>query len=602
MGHACALPRRVYCSDESSDQSLIRSAYPAIHAGHHVWWSVAALSVGVLRMFPVALRMTIAARLLLWAGLASILFYSAVALGWYGLKLSRDSLYTAHEERLAAIRQTSEIERLLDYNRRLVLIAFQYDPDGKLSIAHGQALSVYLDEIRANTARIEALREQLKVRDLDETDHLLLARFDEHYGFWSEDLDAMLALLEIEDFGVNGMRVFLQVGAEEGRQASDVLVELRAYQEEKTEADFLLAERRYQLTVSVYIVLAVFGLVVGSAAGVMTLRRLRSGLKIVAGQAKAIASGDLTRQLDVSGNDEIADLMHDFARMRDNLRKLLVAVRDQVSLLGRSSSQMTSLSDGSSRLARHQAEAVSSMSAAVEELSVSIDEVRNHAEATRQTTERAEQASHDSEALIGQMSAEMRDIAGVVASTAEHMQALEKFSEQIGSVIQVINEVAEQTNLLSLNAAIEAARAGDMGRGFAVVAGEVRQLAERTSQSTLEIVETVKQIQHGTRAAAGGMRQSVERVERGVRLAGQASESVAAIRAGTVEVITAVSEIREILNGQSTATREIAQEVEGVASGVHQMSESAADGASAALELERLAVELEQMAQQFRVT
>ncbi|AQZ96515.1 hypothetical protein BVH74_17940 [Halopseudomonas phragmitis] len=553
-------------------------------------------------MFPVALRMTIAARLLLWAGLASILFYSAVALGWYGLKLSRDSLYTAHEERLAAIRQTSEIERLLDYNRRLVLIAFQYDPDGKLSIAHGQALSVYLDEIRANTARIEALREQLKVRDLDETDHLLLARFDEHYGFWSEDLDAMLALLEIEDFGVNGMRVFLQVGAEEGRQASDVLVELRAYQEEKTEADFLLAERRYQLTVSVYIVLAVFGLVVGSAAGVMTLRRLRSGLKIVAGQAKAIASGDLTRQLDVSGNDEIADLMHDFARMRDNLRKLLVAVRDQVSLLGRSSSQMTSLSDGSSRLARHQAEAVSSMSAAVEELSVSIDEVRNHAEATRQTTERAEQASHDSEALIGQMSAEMRDIAGVVASTAEHMQALEKFSEQIGSVIQVINEVAEQTNLLSLNAAIEAARAGDMGRGFAVVAGEVRQLAERTSQSTLEIVETVKQIQHGTRAAAGGMRQSVERVERGVRLAGQASESVAAIRAGTVEVITAVSEIREILNGQSTATREIAQEVEGVASGVHQMSESAADGASAALELERLAVELEQMAQQFRVT
>lgn len=553
-------------------------------------------------MFPVALRMTIAARLLLWAGLASILFYSAVALGWYGLKLSRDSLYTAHEERLAAIRQTSEIERLLDYNRRLVLIAFQYDPDGKLSIAHGQALSVYLDEIRANTARIEALREQLKVRDLDETDHLLLARFDEHYGFWSEDLDAMLALLEIEDFGVNGMRVFLQVGAEEGRQASDVLVELRAYQEEKTEADFLLAERRYQLTVSVYIVLAVFGLVVGSAAGVMTLRRLRSGLKIVAGQAKAIASGDLTRQLDVSGNDEIADLMHDFARMRDNLRKLLVAVRDQVSLLGRSSSQMTSLSDGSSRLARHQAEAVSSMSAAVEELSVSIDEVRNHAEATRQTTERAEQASHDSEALIGQMSAEMRDIAGVVASTAEHMQALEKFSEQIGSVIQVINDVAEQTNLLSLNAAIEAARAGDMGRGFAVVAGEVRQLAERTSQSTLEIVETVKQIQHGTRAAAGGMRQSVERVERGVRLAGQASESVAAIRAGTVEVITAVNEIREILNGQSTATREIAQEVEGVASGVHQMSESAADSASAALELERLAVELEQMAQQFRVT
>lgn len=548
-----------------------------------------------------ALRLSIAARLLLWAALASVLFYSAVALGWYGLKQSRDSLHAVHEQRLAAIRQTTEIERLLDRNRRLVLIAFQYDPDGKLSIAHDQALSVYLDEIRANSARITERWSDLHQYDLDEQDAALMARFTEHYEFWSEDLDAMLALLEIEDFGVAGMRMFLQVGAEEGRQASEILAELRSYQEEKTAADFYRAEERYHATVTTYLVLALFGLVVGSLVGILTLRRLRNGFSMVSEQAEAIAGGDLTRAIRVSGRDEIADLLRVFIRMRDNLRELLTAVRDQVGLLGGSSAQMAGMSDTAARLARQQADAVSSMSAAVEELSVSIDDVRNHAESTRHITDQAVNASHDSEALIGKMAAEMQDIAKVVATTAEHMAALEGFSQQIGSVIGVINDVAEQTNLLSLNAAIEAARAGDMGRGFAVVAGEVRQLAERTSRSTLQIAETVKQVQQGTRIAASGMRESMARVESGVELAAKANASVVAIRSGTGQVIVAVNEISEILNGQAGATREIAREVESVSSGVADMSASAGDSASAAEELERLAADLELMAQRFKL-
>ncbi|MCL5041291.1 MAG: methyl-accepting chemotaxis protein [Gammaproteobacteria bacterium] len=546
-----------------------------------------------------ALRLSIAARLLLWAALASVLFYSAVGLGWYGLKLSRDSLHAVQEERLSAIRETTEIERLLDQNRRLVLIAFQYDPDGKLSIAHDHALGVYLDEIRANTEQIDRLLDGLQQHVSDEQDAELMARFAEHYQLWVEDLDAMLAHLEIEDFGAHGMRMFLQVGAEEGRQARDVLAELRAYQEDKTATDFLLAEQRYQVTVMVYLGLAVFGLIVGSLAGIFTLRRLRGGLALVTEQAEAIAGGDLARDIRITGRDEIADLLTVFVRMRDNLRELLMSLRDQVALLSGSSAQMAGLSDSSARLARQQADGVSSMSAAVEELSVSIDDVRNHAESTRKITHHAASASHDSEELIGKMAAEMQEIASTVASTAEHMTALEGFSQQIGRVIQVINEVAEQTNLLSLNAAIEAARAGDMGRGFAVVAGEVRQLAERTSQSTLEIAETVKQIQQGTHDAAKGMRESVARVESGVELAAKANASVATIRSGTAEVITAVNEISEILNGQAGATREIAQEVEGVSSGVSEMSHSASNSARAAEELERLAGELETMAGRF---
>ena len=548
------------------------------------------------------LRMSIAARLLLWAGLASVLFYTAVALGWYGLQSSRDSLRAVQAEQLTVISRTTEIEHLLDDNRRLVLIAFQYDPDGKLSIAHDRAMSLYLEEIRANSARIEGLRAVFQQRPLDEQEQQLLARFEEHYQFWLEDLDAMLALLEIEDFRVNGMRAFLQVGAEEGRLARVALAELRTHQQQKAEAGFLLAERRYRLTVGIYLTLAVVGLILGSITGVMTLARLRRGFASVSEHARAIAAGDLTAEVRISGRDEIADLMGEFARMQGNLRELIGGVRDQVNLLGSSSARLSALSDGASRMAQQQSDAVISMSSAVEELSVSIDEVGNHAESTRQITEQAAARSSQSEALIQRMTTEMTDIAGAVQQTAEHMQDLERFSAQIGSVIQVINEVAEQTNLLSLNAAIAAARAGDMGRGFAVVATEVRQLAERTSQSTLEIAETVKQVQSGTRAVAAGLQQTVGRVQAGVELAREADGSVAQIRAGTGEVIVAVNEITEVLKGQAAATREIAVRVEGVSGGAQEMSGSAGESAAAAAELQRLASELERMAQRFRTS
>jgi methyl-accepting chemotaxis protein len=549
---------------------------------------------------PFSLRISIATRLLLWAGLASALFYIAVALGWYGLKVSRDSLRAVQDEQLTVIARTTEIEQLLDENRRLVLIAFQYDPEGKLSIAHDQTMAIYLEQIRANSGRIEGLRGIFAQRPLDGREQQLVELFDGHYQLWLEDLDAMLALLEIEDFGVRGMRAFLQVGAEEGRLAREALAQLRSYQQEKAEAGFVQAERRYRLTVGGYLALAITGLVLGSVTGILTLARLRRGFDAVSRHAQAIAAGDLTNEVPIHGRDEIADLMTEFARMQNNLRELIGGLRGQVELLGSSSSRLSALSDGASGMARQQSDAVISMSSAVEQLSVSIDEVGSHAEATRQITQQAAERSSESEALLQRMTVEMTDIAGAVQKTAEDMRDLELFSEQIGSVIRVINEVAEQTNLLSLNAAIEAARAGDMGSGFAVVAAEVRQLAERTSQSTLEIAETVKQIQSGTRAVASGLRQTVGRVEAGVELVRRADGSVGQIRAGTAEVIVAVNEITEVLKGQAAATREIAQRVEGVSVGAREMSVSAADSADAALELQRLASELEGMAQRFR--
>ncbi len=547
-------------------------------------------------------RLTIAKRLLFWAFLATVLFYSAVLLGWYGLQSSRDSLREVYSEHQAAMMLTVEIDQLLSQNRLFVLLSFHFDPRGRLYLAHSRALPTYIEQIRSNSEAIETLHARLVQTPMTDAEKALLAEFDEQYSIWAEDLEAMLELLEIEDFGERGMTLFLQVGAPAGEAASDILSQLLASQREKTEAITVAAEQNYERIVTLYIGLALFGLVAGTLTGVATLRRLRHGFAQVTESARAIADGDLSRPLPAGGGDEIGQLLEEQGRMQRGLQELIGQMHDQVAVLSRSAETLKADARNSSDLARQQSDALTNISAAVEELSASIGEVGGHGESTRDIVQRAANHSQESESSIAQMVEEMQAMSAAVAKTAEQIQDLETFSRQIDSVIGVINEVAEQTNLLSLNAAIEAARAGEHGRGFAVVAGEVRALAERTSQSTVEITRTVQEIQRATRMAVSDMQDTLARVEAGVGSARLAREAIADIRAGTADIIHAVNEISEVLNNQATTTREIAAEVESVTAGVSDMSGSAERSSGSAQRLTEMAVELEGHAGRFRLS
>ncbi|OEY66297.1 methyl-accepting chemotaxis protein [Marinobacter sp. X15-166B] len=553
-------------------------------------------------MWQSLLRLTIARRLLFWAFLASALFYSAVLLGWYGLQSSRDSLREVYREHQAAMLLTVEMDQLLSQNRLFVMLAFHFDPRGRLYLAHSRPLSTYIEQIRSNSETIEGLRRRLMDAPMTDAEQALMKAFDEQYDIWREDLEAMLELLEIEDFGELGMTLFLRVGAPAGEAASDVLAQLLASQRQKTAAVTLAAEQDYERIVALYVGLAVFGLIAGTLTGLATLRRLRRGFAQVTASARAIADGDLARPLPPAGGDEIGQLLEEQARMQRGLQTLIGQMRAQVGVLGRSAETLKADARTSSDRARQQSDALTTISAAVEELSASIAEVGGHGESTRGIVQRAANHSQESEAAITQMVDEMLAMSTAVTDTAERMQELDVFSRQIDSVIGVINEVAEQTNLLSLNAAIEAARAGEHGRGFAVVAGEVRGLARRTSQSTVEITATVQQIQQATRRALTDMQDTVTRVEAGVDSARHARVAIADIRAGTDEIIRAVNEISELLNSQALTTREIAAEVESVTAGVVDMSGSAERSSGSAERLTELAVELEGQAARFRLT
>ncbi len=208
--------------------------------------------------------------------------------------------------------------------------------------------------------------------------------------------------------------------------------------------------------------------------------------------------------------------------------------------------------------------------------------------------------SEEGAIVIHNAASEMRKISDAVQSSSQIVEDLGRQSDHITSIVNTIKEIADQTNLLALNAAIEAARAGEQGRGFAVVADEVRKLAERTSLSTKEISEMVAKIQNGTRSAVSSMQAGVHQVSSGVELANQAGNSINQIRDGSLRVSAVVNGISDSISEQSVASTDIAQQLEAIA----QMSEESAiavrQTAESARHLQTLSTDLRQMVAQFK--
>jgi methyl-accepting chemotaxis protein len=214
---------------------------------------------------------------------------------------------------------------------------------------------------------------------------------------------------------------------------------------------------------------------------------------------------------------------------------------------------------------------------------------------------RSGEIASEGQAVIQDTVSEINGIAERVRDASEQIDQLARESANIGAVVNVIKEVADQTNLLALNAAIEAARAGEQGRGFAVVADEVRKLAERTSQSTQEIGALISTIQQGAEAAVSRMREVVGRVGQGVEKAGLAGGAIQQIRDGSGRVVDMVEDISLAIREQSTASLNISQQVERIAQMSEEASDAAGHTADAASQLQGLAKQMQVAVARYRV-
>ncbi|MDK9723421.1 MAG: methyl-accepting chemotaxis protein [Sterolibacteriaceae bacterium MAG5] len=275
--------------------------------------------------------------------------------------------------------------------------------------------------------------------------------------------------------------------------------------------------------------------------------------------------GDLTRRLAVRGEDEIGAVAHAFNGFMDKLQAIIVEVKSSTEQLLATATSLAGVSDRVAANSQVQSQEAYSMATQVEILTYTLDGLASQAESVQQVSVDSNDHSARGGEVIHAAATEMGRISDTVQESSRIIQDLGQQSDQISQIVNVIKEIADQTNLLALNAAIEAARAGEQGRGFAVVADEVRKLAERTSNSTQEITAMIEKIQTGTRLAIQSMEGGVRRVGAGAELAHQAGEAINQIRSGVEQVVGAVSEIASSLKEQAQSNSENAHKVESIA-------------------------------------
>ncbi|MEI6413363.1 MAG: methyl-accepting chemotaxis protein [Pseudomonadota bacterium] len=316
--------------------------------------------------------------------------------------------------------------------------------------------------------------------------------------------------------------------------------------------------------------------------------------------SKRIAEGDLTVEIAAQSGDEIGQLLDAMDHMVQSLRDIISHIRQAAEQLVSQAGQLAETSRAVAAGSEEQSEAAMSMAASLEQMTASVATVSQHANDASHLSAQSGQVSENGAKVMHQTVAGMERIADTVKRSSQTVETLGKQSEEISAIVSTIKGIADQTNLLALNAAIEAARAGEQGRGFAVVADEVKKLAARTSASTQEISGMILRIQSGTQEAVRGMETGVQLVEQGAGLANAAGRSVGEIQVSARQVVEAVAAISHALQEQSTASLDIARNVERIAQQAEKNSQRSQTAAGSAGELEGLAIGLGDRIKRFR--
>jgi len=550
----------------------------------------------------------IAKRIIILMAAGGILLFSIAYVGWKNGNDANALLESVYDDRVVPMEQLSQIMGRFDANYADVLRGFQHDPEGKTYTLHDHPVSEH-------TERIVKLQ-----REMDEiwTKYFEARSADAHFSDEERQLandfatkrknyedtvvNPALAALQNSDFSAASMDLFLKGNRAIGKESRQALADLIAYQNRvagEVHHEGLAAQKHSSM---LNLILIVGGLSILGVFAWYIVRSITTSLNQAITSAEAVANGDLSRVVPTTGaQDEAGRLLAAMAKMQDNLRSMVSSTQEHAGQLARSAAELNDAAGQSAHAAETQTESASSMAAAVEEMSVSIDQVRDNSREAHSVAMEAGEQSRTGGQVVHSAAGEMGKIADAVNVAAQSIRELEETSNEISSIVNVIREIADQTNLLALNAAIEAARAGEQGRGFAVVADEVRKLAERTANSTQQIAGMIDKVQSGARRAATEMESGVNRVSDGVNLAHQAGDSITGIQKGAGRVASVVEDIAAALNEQAAAAQDIAQGVERIAQMSEESSAAAHQTAHATQQLRALASELQASVARFRL-
>ncbi|TMU70943.1 methyl-accepting chemotaxis protein [Pseudomonas fluorescens] len=396
------------------------------------------------------------------------------------------------------------------------------------------------------------------------------------------------------------MRTLINTRIKDGTdQMGEQLNKLIAINAADAKAASIQAGEHYDSAITGIIIVAVVAALATVLLAWLLTRSIVTPLNRAVQAAQTIASGNLTKTIEIDGKDEPARLLEALAAMQSNLRKTIEQIAGSATQLGAAAEELSAVTEEASRGLQQQNNEIEQAATAVNEMTAAVEEVARNAVSTSEASNQSTHAAREGRDQVVKTVDAIQTMTHDVQNTAQMIEGLAAQGRDIGKVLDVIRAIAEQTNLLALNAAIEAARAGEAGRGFAVVADEVRALAHRTAQSTQEIEKMVAGIQNGTGEAVSSMQQSNQRTQSTLEMARAAGVALEQI----TQSIHQINERNLVIASASEEQAQVSREVDRNLVNIRDLATQSAAGANqtsaATHELSRLAVDLNAMVARF---
>jgi len=532
-------------------------------------------------------------KLTLFVVASALMLVVTGGVGIVGLIVSKSALLSVYNDHLLGINQLNEI-RNRQMQIRIQLLMSRQETDA-FEISDG------MDRVRSHIFNIENLITEYKERVRhDEQKRLLETFVAARVNFGMTGVMPMIDLLQQSDFRKADVlrKQALEPAYDKASQGIDALIQ---YQVEQAKNEY---DRVTLLTNSIYVLsigAIIAGLVLSVFIGLLIARSVSHGVSALEKATARLAKGDLTARAECDSRDELGEVAGAFNHMAGDFASLIGELRQSADHVAGAAAALSNTSDRVSEISKAQVDGAGSAANSIEDLNAAVKEIAQRADgAVTAADEASAMSAHGQQVVTGAVQG-IQQVASTVSNTAGLMTALGQRSNQIGQIIQVIRGIAEQTNLLALNAAIEAARAGEQGRGFAVVADEVRNLAERTSTATGEISDMIKAIQSETSSAVDAMQTGSRQAEVGVEQANQAMQALQQINGSVKRVVDMIQGIAAATRSQSQATDTITVRVEEISEMAKDNSKHIDQTTQSSHDLHKLSAHLQQLVSHFKV-